>query len=269
MLAIQADLNEPGGVLVNRRGRPSGSWTTTLAIGDLSDLTPTATEAQHMTEDRMTEEEHRMSQTEVPRITEEPCGDERKPRRGRPLDAGVDDAILKAASALLEERGYDKLTMKDLAERAGVGLGAIYRRWRTKDAVTIAALKADADWSAPLGITGDAVEDLTQALLRDVQGMEDHITSFVSAMRHHPELATAVRDAFVVPRQAAFAEILACRFDDPEECAVRAEMALAIPLSRLLLGIPLPKPQEIRTRLVPLVMGLPLSSRSDLMPGVG
>lgn len=53
-------------------------------------------------------------------------------RRGRPREAALDDAILEAARALVEERGYPAATLEAIAARAGVGRPALYRRWRSK-----------------------------------------------------------------------------------------------------------------------------------------
>lgn len=51
---------------------------------------------------------------------------------GRPRDSRVDDAIASAVRELLTEVGYTRLTMAEVAARAGVGKAAIYRRHATK-----------------------------------------------------------------------------------------------------------------------------------------
>jgi AcrR family transcriptional regulator len=51
---------------------------------------------------------------------------------GRPRDSRVDDAIGAAVRELLTEVGYARLTMAEVAARAGVGKAAIYRRHATK-----------------------------------------------------------------------------------------------------------------------------------------
>src|ERR1700757_1699615 len=48
------------------------------------------------------------------------------------LDRSLDAAILDAALAGVAEQGYDRLSMDDIASRAGVGKAAIYRRWPWK-----------------------------------------------------------------------------------------------------------------------------------------
>lgn len=49
--------------------------------------------------------------------------------KGRPQSEETRRAILHAALALAEERGYHNVTMLDIAARAGTGRQAIYRRW--------------------------------------------------------------------------------------------------------------------------------------------
>lgn len=64
-----------------------------------------------------------------------------KPAGAAVLDPDVTDAI---ASALLEEiadKGYLGMSMDGLARRAGVGKAAIYRRWASKEHMTIEVLK--------------------------------------------------------------------------------------------------------------------------------
>jgi AcrR family transcriptional regulator len=62
-----------------------------------------------------------------------------KRRAGR-WDASLEGAILDAALAAVAELGYDRLTMDDLASRAGVGKAAIYRRWSSKAVVVAEAI---------------------------------------------------------------------------------------------------------------------------------
>ena len=57
----------------------------------------------------------------------------RAPKRaaGR-WDPTLEATILDATLAAVTELGYDRMTMDDLAARAGVGKAAIYRRWSSK-----------------------------------------------------------------------------------------------------------------------------------------
>src|SRR5436305_6221535 len=56
------------------------------------------------------------------------------------LDRSLDVAILDATLAGVAEVGYDRLSMDDVATRAGVGKAAIYRRWPSKAVVVADAI---------------------------------------------------------------------------------------------------------------------------------
>ncbi|WP_432141903.1 TetR/AcrR family transcriptional regulator [Streptomyces sp. bgisy084] len=62
---------------------------------------------------------------------------------GRPRDSRVDDAIASAVRELLSEVGYTRLTMAEVAARAGVGKAAIYRRHATKQEMIFDVLLPD------------------------------------------------------------------------------------------------------------------------------
>ena len=48
--------------------------------------------------------------------------------------------VIEAAMALASEGGYDAVQMRDVAERADVALGTIYRYFASKDQLLAAAL---------------------------------------------------------------------------------------------------------------------------------
>jgi AcrR family transcriptional regulator len=49
-------------------------------------------------------------------------------------------AILKAARELFAERGFDRATLRTIAERAGIGASSIYRHFQSKEELLIAEL---------------------------------------------------------------------------------------------------------------------------------
>lgn len=51
---------------------------------------------------------------------------------GRPRDPRIDAAVLDAARDMLVEVGYDQLSLRALAARAGVSRAAMARRWESK-----------------------------------------------------------------------------------------------------------------------------------------
>ena len=69
--------------------------------------------------------------------------------------------MLHAVDDLLVEVGYGALTMKAIAERAGVGRQTVYRWWSTKAEVLFEAAMTDAARELAIDPRAGTVEDLT------------------------------------------------------------------------------------------------------------
>ncbi|MFD7408043.1 TetR/AcrR family transcriptional regulator [Streptomyces sp. NPDC059866] len=61
-------------------------------------------------------------------------------RTGRPRSVAADAAILAATRAALVELGWSKLTLGDVATRAGVAKTTLYRRWAGKNELVVDAV---------------------------------------------------------------------------------------------------------------------------------
>ncbi|CAK7280910.1 TetR/AcrR family transcriptional regulator [Streptomyces misionensis] len=61
-------------------------------------------------------------------------------RPGRPRSAAADAAILAATREALVELGWSKLTLQDVATRAGVAKTTLYRRWAGKNELVVDAV---------------------------------------------------------------------------------------------------------------------------------
>ncbi|WP_353944773.1 TetR/AcrR family transcriptional regulator [Streptomyces sp. HUAS MG91] len=61
-------------------------------------------------------------------------------RPGRPRSATADEAILEATREALVELGWSKLTLGDVATRAGVAKTTLYRRWAGKNELVVDAV---------------------------------------------------------------------------------------------------------------------------------
>ncbi|MGW2852283.1 TetR/AcrR family transcriptional regulator, partial [Streptomyces sp. NPDC001215] len=61
-------------------------------------------------------------------------------RTGRPRSAAADAAILEATREALVELGWSKLTLGDVATRAGVAKTTLYRRWAGKNELVVDAV---------------------------------------------------------------------------------------------------------------------------------
>ncbi|WEH37647.1 TetR/AcrR family transcriptional regulator [Streptomyces sp. AM 4-1-1] len=100
-------------------------------------------------------------------------------RTGRPRSAAADAAILEATRASLVDLGWSKLTMGDVANRAGVAKTTLYRRWAGKNELVVDAV----------AVLFDELElpDLG-SLAADVQGV---VLQF-AALLERPETKTAL-----------------------------------------------------------------------------
>ncbi|MGQ4515231.1 TetR family transcriptional regulator [Streptomyces sp. DW26H14] len=63
---------------------------------------------------------------------------------GRPRSESARVAVLHAVDDMLVEQGYAAMTMKGIAERAGVGRQTVYRWWSTKAEILLEASASDA-----------------------------------------------------------------------------------------------------------------------------
>jgi AcrR family transcriptional regulator len=87
---------------------------------------------------------------------------EERPRRGRPRDPEAEPRIRRHAVQLLLERGFDGMTVDDIAEAAGVGKATIYRRWTSKEQLANDAMTDMFDIEVPDADTGSIAGDLRQ-----------------------------------------------------------------------------------------------------------
>ena len=95
------------------------------------------------------------------------------PRGGRPRDERREAEILEVVNTLMSECGYDGITFEEVARRAGASKATLYRRWKSKREMVIAALKAGpARRDGQEGIdTGSFRGDLLELCHRLVQSM--------------------------------------------------------------------------------------------------
>jgi AcrR family transcriptional regulator len=69
---------------------------------------------------------------------------------GRPRDARAEALIVDATKDVLADVGYGRLTVDAVAARAGVGKATIYRRFPSKEALVLHAMKSvSADFEVP------------------------------------------------------------------------------------------------------------------------
>ncbi|MDB5733077.1 MAG: transcriptional regulator, TetR family [Variovorax sp.] len=92
---------------------------------------------------------------------------------GRPRDAALDGAILRAAMELLGEAGMAAVTMDAVAQRAGAGKASLYRRWKSKDELLADALTLHSPTDVEVD-TGRLRDDLVR-VYEHYYGIGDHL----------------------------------------------------------------------------------------------
>lgn len=90
-------------------------------------------------------------------------------RRPGGRSARVQATVFEATfQLLLEERGYEGLSMASIAERAGVHETSLYRRWKTKEQLVLDAVNHRVVQNIPVPDTGALRSDLI-AVLQSLQ----------------------------------------------------------------------------------------------------
>nr|WHM27939.1 NftB1 [Streptomyces conglobatus] len=114
---------------------------------------------------------------------------------GRPRDSRVDDAIAPAVRELLVEVGYTRLTMAEVAARAGVGKAAIYRRHATKQEMIFDVLLPD-QFLAVAPDRGSLRADLAAVLAEIADTMASPPQGTVPGLLADVHADPALRDRF-------------------------------------------------------------------------
>lgn len=156
-----------------------------------------------------------------------------EPTVGRKQDSDRTAAILAATSELLFERGYDNLRVQDVADRAGAGTGAIYRRWETKEALVAEAIRKGPDPTPTFPTTDDPAADLAVHVRGKAEiaaARPDLLPGLISAMRANQLINAAMRERYTVgPIRQTIARLLG---DDHPHLDILAELVPAIALHR-------------------------------------
>jgi AcrR family transcriptional regulator len=178
-------------------------------------------------------------------------------RRGRPRAPDRDAAILDATQQLLEELGYDRLRIQDVADRAHAGLATIYRRWPTKQALVIAAMQHRAPEMAPEN--DDPLADLRallHAAVDDIWGPRRHfLVGLLASLRTDPELADAFRAGLTESRARLRRPIARIVGDHDPALDLRVDLAPALLAFRVLVGEEPTDPDATVHQLLTLILG--------------
>lgn len=112
---------------------------------------------------------------------------------GRPRSEQARAAVLHAVDDLLVEVGYAAMTMKGIAERAGVGRQTVYRWWSTKAEILFEASMYDAGHELAVPAWGDPLRQVTEYLL----ALTRFLTTSDAGAAYRALVAAAQQDAAV------------------------------------------------------------------------
>jgi AcrR family transcriptional regulator len=195
--------------------------------------------------------------TPAPTATElDPVDALEVPARGRPRSADLTPAILAAVIELIDEDGYDRLTIQDVADRAGVGLATIYRRWSTKRDLVVEALRSK---TVDLPDTGDTRADLLAIYTIMATAFEGSgaqlVPGCLAVGRDEPEILQALRENSLARVRDHLRMLIAREVgeDDPD-LDLRVDFGPGVLLQRsMLLGEPMDDPAAL-ARLVDVAL---------------
>jgi AcrR family transcriptional regulator len=134
---------------------------------------------------------------------------EARRKRGRPRDPEADARILAAASSLILLRGYESMTVDEVASSAGVGKATVYRRWSRKEDLAVAAMEQLYRDEMPAPDTGSIRGDLRamySSVLTFVNSPAgtDYVRTTIKESMRDERIATLYREANDRAEQSAY-----------------------------------------------------------------
>jgi AcrR family transcriptional regulator len=123
-------------------------------------------------------------------------------RTGRPRSAAADRAILAATRSALAEVGWSRLTLGDVAARAGVAKTTLYRRWPGKNELVVDAVAALFEEQLELPDRGSLEADIRGVVLRFAELLDRPETrtalmAVIAEAAHDDALRLRIRAAIV------------------------------------------------------------------------
>jgi len=141
----------------------------------------------------------------------EPANRPRPP--GRPRSEVAHRAILEAARQLLTEEGFTRLRLEHVAARAGVGKNTIYRRWPSKEDLTLELLLELARPHLAIANVGNTRAELLAAVENPIRAITQSpfgpvIRAMMSQIAGNPAIGDPFRSAVVAARRAEIARVI-------------------------------------------------------------
>jgi AcrR family transcriptional regulator len=132
---------------------------------------------------------------------------------GRPRSEVAHRAILEAARELLTEEGFTRLRLEHVAARAGVGKNTIYRRWPSKEDLTLELLLELARPHLAIADVGNTRAELLAAVENPIRAITESpfgpvIRAMMSQIAGNPAIGDPFRSAVVAARRAEIARVI-------------------------------------------------------------
>lgn len=157
----------------------------------------------------------------------------RRQRTGRPSDHSRDGLILASTLDLLAAKGYEKVTLDEVAVLTGKAKTTLYRRWATKEELVLAAIRSvgrppEFDELPDVGsLRGDLLAVVDSSWLGSPDRRMSIFAGLTSATRSSEKLAGAVRTEVTEPYVEVYRRILHRAADRGE---IPAKFVARIPL---------------------------------------
>jgi AcrR family transcriptional regulator len=131
---------------------------------------------------------------------------------GRPREPETDQRILLAAQQLLAQQGFVRMSMDNVALKAGVTKPTVYRRYPNKIVLALEAVRAFCDLNPPHYVGSTRADLLEQMRQFQTAMSRPHGMALLGTMlaeeHHNPTLLEQFRQYLVLPRRLAIATIL-------------------------------------------------------------
>jgi AcrR family transcriptional regulator len=180
--------------------------------------------------------------------------------------------LLAVTLRLLQERGYDRLTVDAVAAAARASKATLYRRWPSKAELVLATFSEGIRQVSPPPNTGTLRQDLLCLGARICEQAREHastIAAVLSEITRNPALQDAMRHEFVDRRKEVMDEILRQAVDRGEigPAAIDDEIWDVLPLYLIFRAIVPGRPLTAHT-VEALVDGVLIPSLTRPTPAV-
>jgi TetR/AcrR family transcriptional regulator, cholesterol catabolism regulator len=105
-----------------------------------------------------------------------------------PVGADEADAVIAAVVELLETEGYEAVQLREVARRARVSMTTIYRRYPTREALIVGALRWWMDENRYAGVAASAAEQLSGSMYEDLMAL---FRTIFQPWEQHPRMLRA------------------------------------------------------------------------------